>query len=279
MHTFETTTGAASHYDELDPFYREVWGEHVHHGLWLSGRESPTEAARQLVDLVAREAKIDPGDAVCDVGSGYGAPARVFAQEYGASVTALTISKAQHAYTQTKNPPADNPTYLLRDWLKNDLPPASFDAVIAIESVSHISDASRFFSEACRVLRPGGRLVVCAWLAGENLPRWQRGYVLAPICRDGHLAGLRPATTYREWMGRAELDLTRVQDLTPKVRKTWRVCMRRLTGKLLTDRRYRQYLFDRANVHRRFAFVLPRIFLAYWLGAMRYGIFSARKPQ
>ena len=23
----------ASHYDELDRFYRDIWGEHVHHGL------------------------------------------------------------------------------------------------------------------------------------------------------------------------------------------------------------------------------------------------------
>lgn len=142
-----------------------------------------------------------------------------------------------------------------------------------------MDDASRFFSEARRVLRPGGRLVVCAWLAGENLPRWQRRHVLAPICRDAQLAGLHPATAYREWMNQAELDFKQVQDLTLKVRKTWRVCIRRLTRKLLTNRRYRQYLFDRANVHRSFAFVLPRIFLAYWLGAMRYGLFSARKLQ
>ncbi len=27
-------TAIADHYDALDPFYRSVWGEHVHHGLW-----------------------------------------------------------------------------------------------------------------------------------------------------------------------------------------------------------------------------------------------------
>ena len=41
----QTTEAVAAHYDELDAFYREVWGEHVHHGYWASGRETPEAAA------------------------------------------------------------------------------------------------------------------------------------------------------------------------------------------------------------------------------------------
>ncbi len=48
----------ARHYDALDELYRRVWGEHVHHGLWRTGKESPTEAVEQLVELVAAEAGI-----------------------------------------------------------------------------------------------------------------------------------------------------------------------------------------------------------------------------
>jgi tocopherol O-methyltransferase len=36
----QTGEDVAGHYDELDHVYREVWGEHVHHGLWRTGRES-----------------------------------------------------------------------------------------------------------------------------------------------------------------------------------------------------------------------------------------------
>ncbi len=90
-----TNPDVARHYDELDVFYREVWGEHVHHGLWRSGKEPPEVAVQQLVDHVAAQAHLQPGQAVCDVG--YGATARRLAQTYGARVTALTISPAQYA--------------------------------------------------------------------------------------------------------------------------------------------------------------------------------------
>src|SRR5258708_36268948 len=47
------SAAVAAHYDNLDRYYRELWGEHVHHGLWRTGRETPETAVRQLIDLVA----------------------------------------------------------------------------------------------------------------------------------------------------------------------------------------------------------------------------------
>lgn len=263
------------HYDDLDPFYREIWGEHLHHGLWLSGKETPEESAHQLTELAIRLARVAPGNRVCDVGCGYGATARILAREYGASVTALTLSEAQYAYARTLGGGVE---YRLQDWLSSGLPAECFDAVLAIECVSHMIDRQRFFSEAYRVLRPGGRLVVCAWLAGARPALWQQHLLLASIIRDGRLAGLDPASTYRERLTRAGFAVDLFEDLTPNVQKTWLVCMRRLARRLLADRRYRRYLRNPAAVNRRFALVLPRIYLAYRAGAMHYGVFSARKP-
>ena len=151
----------AAHYDHLDRFYREIWGEHIHHGLWRSGRESPDLAVRQLITLVADRAGLETGMDVCDVGCGYGGTARLFARDYNARVTGLTIAPAQHAFALGVDPAAGNPAYLLRDWSDNRLPADSFDVVIAIESTEHMPDKAAFFNEAHRVLRPGGRLVVC----------------------------------------------------------------------------------------------------------------------
>src|SRR5687768_16193734 len=88
----------ANHYDELDPFYRALWGEHLHHGLWQRGNESADEATRQLAITVAAYARIQAGNTVCDVGTGYGGTARLLAQRYGAQVIGLTLSMAQARY-------------------------------------------------------------------------------------------------------------------------------------------------------------------------------------
>jgi tocopherol O-methyltransferase len=50
--TIQTTTAVAAHYDELDAFYRDIWGEHVHHGFWPTGRETPAQAVIALIDLL-----------------------------------------------------------------------------------------------------------------------------------------------------------------------------------------------------------------------------------
>lgn len=268
----------ARHYDELDAFYRELWGEHVHHGLWQTGHESPEEAVRQLVRRVAQAAGIENGAAVCDVGCGYGATARMLAAEYGARVTALTISARQHRYAEAQpvaaGPP---PVYLQEDWLRNTLPGASFDAVLFVESLAHMADKPRALDEAHRVLRPGGRLVACTWLAAADAPRWARRLLLEPICREGQLPGLPTAGDYRRWMAEAGFDAVRFDDLSRGVRRTWRVVIGRLLRALLQRPAYRRYLLDGTRRHRRFALTPLRLWLGFRTGAFRYGLFTARK--
>lgn len=275
----EITSGAvALHYDELDHFYREIWGEHVHHGLWLTGREDPERAAAQLAELVAREAAAGTGTRVCDVGCGYGATARMLARDYGAEVTALTVSPAQHRFACEKEPGARNPRYLLCDWMENDLPPESFDAVIAIESSEHMGDKPAFFAAACRVLRPGGRCVVSAWLAREGASGLEDRLILEPVCREGRMPGMGTAADYRRFFEEAGFEFDSFRDLTRQVKKTWPVCAMRFLGGLCRKPAYARFLFNRHRRNRIFALTMLRIWLAYNTGSMRYGIFTANKP-
>ncbi len=269
----------AAHYDDLDVFYREIWGEHVHHGLWLRRGEGRQAAAENLVALVADRARVAAGGRVCDVGCGYGATARWLARERGAVVTGVTVSAAQLARATAAAAATGGAVFLLRDWLDNGLPGASFDAVIAIESTEHMADRERCAAEMRRVLAPGGRAVVCSWLAAADAGGWRRSRLLEPICREGRLAALPTSGEAAGLLEGAGLEVERVEDLTSRVARTWSVCLARLAKGLLRDRRYRAYLLDRRRPNRVFALTLLRLRAAYAVGALRYGVFTARRPR
>jgi tocopherol O-methyltransferase len=267
-------TAVAAHYDELDSFYRDVWGEHVHHGLWRTGSETREEAVRALVHLVADAARIRPGMCVCDIGCGYGATARMLVEERGAEVTALTISPAQYAFAHSRSEDAANPRFVLCDWLVNDLPTAHFDAAIAIESSEHMPDMPGFFAQAGRVLRPNAWLIICAWLASDAPRRWQERWLLEPICREGRMPYLGTVADYERLAEGAGFKREAFEDLTCWVAPTWPKIVRRFLVKLLSQPAYVRFFFNRHARNRVFALTILRIWLAYRCRAMRYGIFT-----
>jgi len=270
----------AQHYDELDEFYRELWGEHVHHGLWLTGQENTTQATEQLLHAVAERAQLRTAATVCDVGAGYGATARWLSRRYHAQVTALTISPAQYAYAQAQPWPANlpQPLYLLQDWLKNSLPAQAFDAVLAIESTEHMDDRRRCFAEAFRVLRPGGRIVICAWLARPSRSTWEMRHLLEPICREGRLAGLGTADEYRQLLQQTGFLFESFTEVGRQVRHTWAVVLWRMLRGLATRAEYWRYLFNQEKRERVFGWTVMRMWLAFHFGALQYGMLTAMRP-
>jgi Cyclopropane fatty acid synthase and related methyltransferases len=272
-----TVSEVASHYDELDRFYREIWGDHLHHGLWTTGRESQTQAVLQMTELVAREAEIKPGDAVCDIGCGYGATSRVLARSYGSKVTGLTVSKAQYDYAKQQCKNRRNPRFLLRDWLKNRLLKGSFDAALAIESSEHMPNQWTFFSEAHRVLRPGGRFVVCAWLSRDHPSESEERFLLEPICREGRLFAMGSETEYRRLLKAAGFESIRFADFSARVKKTWPTCIRKAAWHAVKDPEFRRFLWKKNSANKIFAKTLFRMWAAYEVGSLRYGVFTATK--
>jgi tocopherol O-methyltransferase len=274
-----TSAAVAGHYDRLDRFYRQLWGEHVHHGLWTDPAATPEAAVRHLVHRVAANAGIGTGTAVCDIGCGYGAPARLWAAEYGASVTGYTVSAAQHDYARRQPVRGPAPTYRLQDFLDNNRPAESADAAVAIESLTHIVDPPAAVREAARILRPGGRFVACVWMAAPNPPAWARRLLLNPIRADGRLSGLPTVRTLHRWATQAGLRVDRLDDVTPFVRPTWTVVLRRFVRALGSDPALWRLLLDAAESERVFARTLPRIWAAQRLGVLRYGWLVATRPR
>ena len=267
----------AQHYDELDAFYRQIWGENVHHGLWRSGDESLAVARQQLEVFIADEAALIPGERVCDIGCGYGATARMLAEERGAQVTAITISPAQHAVAMERNAGQDNPRFVVGDWLENDLPPDSFDAAIAVESSEHMPDKPAFFAQARRVLRTGGRLVVASWLVGEAPARWQQRWLLEPIAREARMPILGTESDYRQWVADAGFAVDRFQDITRAIARTWPMIVVTFARHLVRNPSIVRLLVRGWSHHAVFALTITRLCIAFRTGALRYGVFALSK--
>ncbi|TDL33754.1 class I SAM-dependent methyltransferase [Arthrobacter nitrophenolicus] len=269
----QDAVAVADHYDTLDPVYRRVWGDHVHHGLWATGRETPGEAVEALADTVGDRLRLVPGQACVDIGCGYGATARRLAAARRISVTGFTLSAEQARYAASH--PVPDVSIHVRDWLANGLADASAEAAWAIESSEHMVDKPRFFAEAHRVLTPSGRLVVCAWLAETGAGGWKVRHLLEPICREGRLPSMGTREEYEAMATAAGFTVTGYEDVSRRVARTWWICAGRLLKALLVDGGTRRVALGAR--HRGTVLSIPRMILAYRTGAMRYGIFTLQK--
>ncbi|HWB00042.1 MAG TPA: class I SAM-dependent methyltransferase [Pirellulales bacterium] len=263
------------HYDWATPFYRLLWGEHIHHGLW-TGQESPVVAQRQLVTELAELARITPGSLVLDVGCGMGGSSMHLAREFGCAVTGVTLSPVQRWWANTwarARGLGRQLTVMCDDVEQTDFSDASFDVVWSIECTEHLYDKASFFARAARWLRPGGKLAICAWLAGGDSLDVGRTAQVERVCEAFLCPSLGSAADYERWMSDAGLRAVARKDWTNRVMRTWEICQRRV---------------ERSRV-RLLARVVPgmvlfldsfdAIYTAYASGAMAYGCFVFEKPS
>ncbi len=265
----------ASHYDQLDRFYRDIWGLHIHHGLWQSRRESYEEAQVNLVDLISARARLSHGFRVCDVGCGYGAPARYLAENFKTEVIGFTISDTQFRHAISMESKDLALRFVKGDWLENDLPDEAFDAVLAIESTEPMSERPRFFSESARVLKRGGRLVVATWVVDPYLRRSHFRWLINPLTIASTLEPLATPAHIVAMIESGGLQLEHSEDITVQVTHTWPGIAFRFLTKAFRHPGYLKLLFGK---NRKYTITVPRIWLAFRLGALRYCVFTARKP-
>ena len=125
-------------YDSIGPGYRD----------WAATFES--RAPRYLAEL---DSRVSDGARVLDLGCGPGVPAARLARRH--RLTCVDLSEAQLELAREAVPAA---TFLHADMAALDLPPASFDAVVALFSILHLAgrDQPPLLKRIAGWLAPGG---------------------------------------------------------------------------------------------------------------------------
>lgn len=249
-------------YERMDEVMRELWGEHLHHGLWREGDDDHEAAARSLVSEVGGRLDLAPGACVLDVGCGYGATGVQLGEEFGYEVEGVTLSGVQKARA------VSGARVIVGDWLAGVGESDSMDGVIAIESLEHMTDMEMAVGHLARMLRPGGRTVLACWVRVEN-PTWlERVLWLDPIRQAGQLWGQGSEERLLGVLRRTGFTQIDRADLSSQVAPTWWRCARRAVG----------LARSRPGVYRRLGWkeslklglATVRIVSAYQLGLLRY---------
>jgi cyclopropane fatty-acyl-phospholipid synthase-like methyltransferase len=149
-------------YDLLSTDVATAHALYLNLGYW-TGEQSLDEACQALAALVAERSAMGPDDRVLDVGFGFADQDIYWANTYrprqiqGLNITASQVEVARGRVAELGL--ADRID--LREGSATEMPldSASVDKVIALECAFHFRTRERFFEEAFRVLRPGGRLV------------------------------------------------------------------------------------------------------------------------
>lgn len=263
------------HYDLANLFYRLLWGRHVHHGLW-DADETPDVAQVRLIERMIADAGIQSEEAVLDIGCGMGGSSIYLAQNLNCRVTGITLSGVQKrwaARTAWWRGLRGRATFLHQDAEIAEFPRTSFDVLWSIECTEHFFDKPAFFRRAAGWLRPGGRLVLCAWLAGDEPHSPEAQQQVYDVCEGFLCPSLGTAADYRKWLTEAGLHMRTVANLTPQVTRTWEICMDRVRR---TRIGWLARLFG-VNMTR-FLDRFETILNAYRTGAMQYGLFVAQAP-
>lgn len=256
------------HYDSLALVYRAFWGDHIHHGLFEHGDETPHEAQSALLDYCLKLVRPAAGSAVLDAGCGHGATAVRLAREFGCQVVGLTISQKQACLAREnaqRGGVQQRTLFLVQDAETYGYPCEQFDLVWTMESSEHFADKQRYFHSVTSALRPGGRLLLAAWTGSMDSAR-VRAVAAACLC-----PALWTVQQYREGIEDAGLQISRCEDLTAKVIPTWEICRQRAWAA-----RAAVALLPRPA--REFVKGIDLILAGYGSGELSYSVMSAIKP-
>ena len=185
------------YYDATWKDYAEYWLDErnlaMHFGFSDQTTKTHAQALTRMNEVMADRAGIGPNDRMLDAGCGVGGSCFWVAEHRGAEVVGITIVETQLAsarqHAEARNL-TNQVSFALADYHATGFSAQSFDVVWALESHCHSLDKPLFYREMMRVLRPGGRLVLCdgirssrplSLLSERLFRRWANGWAVPDV--------------------------------------------------------------------------------------------------
>lgn len=217
---YNDTLKIREHYDLASPYYKELWGSHIHHGYWITGHETKEVAAQNLVDMLVSHSGLRHGDKVLDIGCGIGGTSIFLAREYGCDVTGITISPVQVSMAREAAAGMPDPPRFEVDDANDISVTGSFDIIWSVEMISHLRDRDNLFRRAAALLKPGGRMCITDWWKDEGLSEAASRKYIDPI-EKGMLVSLPTLSEYMEHIANHDFRLLYYEDISDRVARTW----------------------------------------------------------
>lgn len=177
--------------------YARIWHTDKHMGFHKPGVRSHDQAVVQMIQEMATRAKIRPDELVVDCGCGIGGSSIWLTENIGCHVLGVDINPnsiriaRQAAYHRGLDPIIN---FINTDYVNIPLPNATADVVWFCESLCYARDKKLVLSEAARVLKPEGRIIVADGFKvcdGPELGEWTRAWELPELAEVGR---------FREWL-------------------------------------------------------------------------------
>ncbi|KAK8910372.1 hypothetical protein ACHAPC_008996 [Botrytis cinerea] len=236
------------HYDVCAEYYYSLWGEHIHHGYFLTPADTKEIAQIQQIELLVHQSNLEPGSKVLDIGCGLGGTSRYLARELGCEVIGIALSEAEIRIARRvsigeadgENEGEDGfirlgkgkvkfmvlDAEMIEETFENETT-KMFDCVWISDAMSHLPDKRKFVSDVARLLDIGGKLVLADWFAAtsgmndsvktkqqkDDLAAIENGMMLPPLISQEvfiRLAGMKGLSLLVEPL-----------EISDKVSRTW----------------------------------------------------------
>lgn len=238
-----TTKSVKTYYDQNTnlflKFNNSKKAQNIHRSLWKNGIDNLEDALNFSNSLILKEIESlnINSPKFADLGCGVGASLfYIYPRLQNPSpALGLTLSPVQATLAKNSADELNLHNQILfaeGDFTSVPLPNKSLDAIYSVEAVCHAIQPEKYFKEASRLLRTGGKLILVddyvasrgevssntkgeetSPLRTKNESKWLKAYI-----DDWYVSGVRTINQTLEFANQNHLNLIKNEELTPYLR-------------------------------------------------------------